>query len=72
MVAPIQLIPGALSELFAQASHSGQLSLADRYGLLAAILDESLTEEERCVLDRLLHAVNRGKLNLIEDLSTLS
>ncbi|NEP10350.1 MAG: hypothetical protein F6K14_09035 [Symploca sp. SIO2C1] len=72
MQATVSLIPGAISELFAQASISGYITRADQYGLMAAMLDDSLTEEERAAIDRLLHALYRGRMKVVDDLSTLS
>ncbi|MEW5860043.1 MAG: hypothetical protein AB1861_22085 [Cyanobacteriota bacterium] len=67
----IQLLPTALSELFAQVSYSGSLTLADRYGLMAALLDDSLGQEERDVIDRLLRAACKGRLSLVEQISAV-
>ena len=39
----LDILPSALSELFAAAAISGSLTIADRYGLLAALLKDSLT-----------------------------
>ncbi|MBD2256212.1 hypothetical protein H6G13_01370 [Pseudanabaena sp. FACHB-2040] len=64
------LLPLAISEILADAATTGQLSLADRYGLMAAILSESLSEEERAAIDRLLRAVLRGRLQISNHLST--
>lgn len=68
-MAPVYLLKSALSEMFAQVSQTGALTLADRYGLLAAVMDESLTEEERRAIDRLLRAVCRGRVRLVDQLS---
>lgn len=65
----VKLLPHALSELFAQASTSGCLTLADCYGLRAALLEDSLSEEERAAIDRLLHAVRQGRIHLMDELS---
>jgi len=67
----VSLLPGAIAELFAQSSLSGELTLADRYGLMAAMLDESLTDDERQAVDRLLRAIKRGQFRLVDDLSAL-
>ncbi|MBE9143806.1 hypothetical protein [Planktothrix mougeotii] len=71
MVPQVQLLQSALGDLFAQANTTGHLTLADRYGLMAAILDESLSEEERRCIDRLLRAVSRGRIKIVDDLSSL-
>lgn len=65
----VRLIPGALSDLFAQVTSSGKITLADQYGLMAALLDDSLTPEERASLDRLLHALKRGRLKVVDEIS---
>ncbi|HEY9636664.1 MAG TPA: hypothetical protein V6D14_24915 [Coleofasciculaceae cyanobacterium] len=65
------LLPGALSDLFAQVTISGCLTKADRYGLMAALLDEKLDSEERSVIDRLLRAVYRGRLVLADEISVV-
>lgn len=72
MPVQIRLIPGAISDLFAQVSRSGRLTLADRYGLMAAILDDTLTEEERDCVNRLLHALRRGRMQVVNEISALS
>jgi hypothetical protein len=66
------LLQSALSELFAQVSYTGQLTLADRYGLLAALLDESLGDEEKRSIDRILHALCKGRVRVVNDLSALA
>jgi hypothetical protein len=62
--------PNALSEIFAQAASSGYLTVADRDGLKAALLDESLSREERAAIDRLLYAVRKGRLRLVDEIAT--
>ncbi len=64
MLTPVCLLPDALADLFAQVSCSGKITLADRYGLMAALLDDSLTCQDRELLDRLLRASYRGRLKV--------
>ncbi|KKD35202.1 MAG: hypothetical protein WAN66_10385 [Limnoraphis robusta] len=71
MQPPVQLLQSALGDLFAEANATGCLTLADRYGLMAAILDESLSEEERRCVDRLLRAVCRGRIKIVDELSMI-
>lgn len=72
MTIQICLLESALSELFAQATESGYLTLADRYGLLAALLKaELLTDEEKHVIDRMLYSLNRGRLQLKDEVSAI-
>lgn len=65
----VKLLPTALSEMFAQISNTGCITKADRYGLMAAILDESLSDEEKSALNRLLRAIAKGRLSLVDDIS---
>ncbi|WP_017303843.1 hypothetical protein [Spirulina subsalsa] len=58
----LQLLPGAISEILASVAETGRLTQGDRYGLLAATLDESLNEEERRAVNRLLRSVQRGRV----------
>ena len=67
----LDLIPNAIPELFAQVTQSGEIALADRYGMMAAISSDRLTEEEQAAIDRLIHAVRRGRLHLANKLSTI-
>ncbi|MBW4522384.1 MAG: hypothetical protein KME16_22245 [Scytolyngbya sp. HA4215-MV1] len=71
MFAPAELLPNAISELFAQASYSGVITLADRYALMAAVSNDSLDEEERRAIDRLLRAICRGRIRPSNELSTV-
>jgi hypothetical protein len=68
---PIQLIPGAISELLAVVRDTHKITKADRYGLMAAILDESISDEDRFSLDRLLRSIYRGRVNIVDELSTV-
>lgn len=69
---PVNLIPGAVSDLFAQVSSTGCITLADRYGLMAALLDDSLEEEEQLCIDRLIRALYRGRVKVVDELSALT
>lgn len=66
-----QLLPNAFSEIFRHATTNHQLSLADRYGLAATLCSALIEEEEKRAIDRILHGVRRGHIQLVEDLSTL-
>lgn len=60
----LQLIPGSIAAMLADAAATKTLTTADRYGLLAAIIDENLEPEERLAIDRLLRSVQRGRITL--------
>lgn len=65
------VLPGAIAELFAQATYSGQLTQADRYGIAAALLSGDLSEEEQGSINRLLRAVKRQRITLSQELSVV-
>lgn len=68
----IYLLQNALGELFAQANITGCITKADRYGLQAAVMDESLGEEERRCIDRMLRSLRRGRLKMVNEISSLT
>jgi hypothetical protein len=72
MVPQVRLIPGAVSDLFAQTSTSGKVTVADRYGLMAAVLEDELSDDERMSIDRILYAFNRGRVKIVDEISCVS
>jgi hypothetical protein len=64
MFTQLQLIPGAISEILASVSETGILTVGDRYGLLAATLDENLDDDERRAVNRIIRSVVRGKVKM--------
>ncbi|NJK99562.1 MAG: hypothetical protein HC838_11815 [Spirulinaceae cyanobacterium RM2_2_10] len=64
MLNKIQLLPGAIAAILADVAETGILTQGDRYGLLAAVMDESLSDEERRAVNRILRAACRGRLQL--------
>ena len=67
----VQLIPGAISEILASVTDTGSLTLADRYGLMAAVLDDSLDEQDRYSINRLLRSVLKGRVKIVNELSAI-
>lgn len=65
-------LQNALGELFAQANITGRITIADRYGLQAALMDESLGPDERRCIDRLLRSLRRGRLEMVNEISSLT
>lgn len=68
----LNLLPGAIAELLAYSSISGVITLADRYGLLAALLEDGISEEERFSIDRILRAIRQGHLKVTNEISALA
>ncbi|NES04591.1 MAG: hypothetical protein F6K22_18210 [Okeania sp. SIO2F4] len=60
----IKLLPGAINEIMASVAENSSLTESDRYGLMAAVLDDSISEEERCSVNRLLRSVVKGRVQL--------
>lgn len=63
----VYLLESAITELFAQVLEKGQLNLKDRYILMTALLNNSLCREEEILINRLLHAVRRGRLQVVDE-----
>ncbi len=68
MQTTIQLLPGAIAEILASASETGAIALSDRYGLMAAVLDDSLDEEQMRAINRLLRAIAKGHIQVLDRL----
>lgn len=67
----VNLLPSAIADLFAQVTISGKITRADRYGLMAALLDDTIDAEEKSSIDRLLYAVCRGRLKVVNEISAV-
>jgi hypothetical protein len=67
----IQLLPGAMSEILASVRDTGVLTLGDRYGLMAATLDESLNDEDRSAINRLIRYVVKGRVKFVNAFSAV-
>jgi hypothetical protein len=61
------LLESAIAKLFTQASQKGKLTLTDCYGLVAALLTYPLSEAEQDLINRLLYAVRRGRMEVVID-----
>lgn len=72
MIPQVLPLPCAISDIFAHASLSGKITLADRYGLMAALISDSLSDEDRQAIDRLLHAARRGRVQIVNELSAIA
>ncbi len=61
---PVQLIPGALAAMLADVIETGILTQNDRHGLRAAVMDESLPDDDRRTINRILQLAQRGGIQL--------
>ncbi|UNU21248.1 hypothetical protein D0A34_22530 [Microcoleus vaginatus PCC 9802] len=55
-----------IAELVFQVYHSGLLTPTHRQQLQTALLNDCLTEEDQIAINRLLHAVRRGWLKVVD------
>lgn len=55
-----------LSKLFSKVWRQGGLTTGDRQGIMFTLLKNSLSQEELYTIDRILHAVRRGWLQIID------
>lgn len=67
----MNLLPTALSEMFLQVTKTKTISRADQYGMLTALLDDSVNQSDLQSIDRILYAVRRGQVQVVDELSTL-
>lgn len=66
-LAKVCLLPSAVSDLFACVIQQGQITLADQYGLIAALMNSSLSKEEEDAINRLLYGMQRGWLKVVDE-----
>ena len=64
MFIQLQLLPNAIAEMYASVADTGVLTLSDRYGLVAALMDDTLSQEERRAVNRILRAVIKGRIQV--------
>ena len=62
------LLESAIAQLFAQANQEGKITFTDSYRLVIALLSHSLSDAEEDLVNRLLYAVRRGRLKVVDDL----
>lgn len=55
-----------LTERFGAIWHRRFITRRDRQELMWALLDDPLTSEDRVLIDRLLYAIRRGWLTIID------
>lgn len=67
----VNLLPGAVNEMIASVSDTHCITKADQYGIMAAILDDSITEEERGCVDRIIRYIVKGRIKITDDFSIL-
>ncbi|MBD2580511.1 hypothetical protein H6G50_22885 [Oscillatoria sp. FACHB-1406] len=66
MLPELELLPGAIPEMLVSIADTGRITLMDRYGLMAASLNESLNEEDRRAVNRILRGIVKGRIHIAE------
>jgi len=56
-----------LSDLFAEVSSSGKMTVQDCEHLKQVRLEEQISDEEKQAIDRLLYAIRLGRIQVIEE-----
>ena len=64
----VNLLPGTISEILAPVAESRRITKADCFGLMAAVLDDSLSEKERNAVGRVLRSLVKDRIEVIDDL----
>ena len=59
-----QLLPCAISEIMASVAENSVLTLNDRYGLMTALVNNSLNKDEEYAVNRLLRFIIKGKVSI--------
>ena len=67
----VNLLPGAISEILATSTETHLLTKADRYGLLAALINDCVGEEDLTAIDRMLYSLRRGRIQVVNELSNV-
>lgn len=63
----IYLLESTITQLFTQASQKGKLTITDYCRLATQLLEQPLTEGEQDLINRLLYAIRRGRLEIVID-----
>ncbi|MGL5064556.1 MAG: hypothetical protein ACRC62_31590 [Microcoleus sp.] len=56
----------AVAELFYQVSHSGNMTRTESSGLMRVMCESALSDEDRDAVNRLLHAIRRGWVRVLD------
>lgn len=67
----VKPLPCGLSDLFLQVTRTRRITKADQYGLMAAILSDSLSSDEKDAIDRMLRSVRKGRILVVDEISAV-
>ena len=63
----VSLLESAIAELFTQVFQEGKITLRSSYSLIAVLMSPSLSQGEEDLINRLLYAVRRGRLKVVDE-----
>ena len=63
----VSLLESAIAELYTQVFQEGKITLRASYSLRAVLMSPSLSEAEEDLINRLLYAVRRGRLKVVDE-----
>lgn len=63
----VYCLESTIAQLFSKVIQTGKITLQDRWVLMTAISSNSLCQEEQILINRLLHAIRRGRLEVLDD-----
>ncbi len=65
----VKILPGAVNEIIANVARTQTITKTDRYGIMAALLDESISDEDQNAINRLVRLIVRGKVQVVDEFS---
>ncbi len=65
----VKILPGAVNEIIYNVARTQKITKTDRYGIMTALLDDSISEEDQNAINRLVRLIVRGKVQVVDELS---
>lgn len=69
MLSKIEFLSDTICDILGYVGSTGALKRSDHYELMVASLDDSLDEQEKKAVNRLLRFVRTGRLPVVDDCS---
>lgn len=61
-------LPSEIIDLYAQVKASGQITLSECFLLKTALINNSLSEDELLLIERIFYSVRRGRIKVVDEL----
>lgn len=62
----IHCYPSTIETLSGQIMVSGRMTITDRYRIRAALLEDSISEADQVLINRLLYGIRHGLLRIVD------